>query len=58
MAKGLNKIQVGLDFTVDTRQAKQELNSLKNSLNEVIKLPGKASSLFDDSSIRKASESA
>ena len=55
MAKQLN---VNLAFTADASQAKAQIESLKHALSEVATLPAKASSLFDDASIQKASQAA
>lgn len=51
-------IKVNLSFTADTTQAKKQILALKESLQEVGKLPGKATSLFDDTEIKAASQAA
>lgn len=43
MAKGLNKIQVGLTFTADTGQAKAQLQDLKNTINSLYSSTAKQS---------------
>ena len=55
MAKQLN---VSLAFTADISQAKRQIQELQTSLENVAKMPGKASSLFDDVEIKKASKAA
>ena len=55
MAKQLN---IDLSVRADTSQAKQAFQDLQKSLSNVAKLPGNSSSLFDDRSIREASEAA
>lgn len=55
MAKHLN---VNLTFNADTNEAKKRIQELQQSLRDVAKLPGGATELFDDASIRKASEAA
>ena len=55
MAKQLN---VNLSFNADVKQAQAQIQALQKSLQQVAKLPGKASSLFDDVNIRKASAAA
>jgi hypothetical protein len=55
MAKQLN---VNLSFNADTRQAKAEIETLSKALQTIAKMPGNASSLFDDTEIKKASQAA
>ena len=55
MAKQLN---VNLAFNADTSQAKAQIQSLSKSLQDIAKMPGNASSLFDDTQIKKASQAA
>lgn len=55
MPKQLN---VNLGFTADTSQAKKQIQELRQSLQDIAKLPGKASSLFDDTDIKNASKAA
>ena len=55
MPKQLN---VNLAFTADTGKAKAQLKELQQSLQDIAKLPGKASSLFDDTDIKNASKAA
>jgi hypothetical protein len=55
MAKQLN---VNLSFTADTEQAKAKIIDLQKSLSDIAKLPGKNGSLFDDSSLKAASNAA
>ena len=55
MPKQLN---VNLAFTADTNKAKAQLKELQQSLQDIAKLPGKASSLFDDTDIKNASKAA
>lgn len=55
MPKQLN---VNLGFTADTSQAKKSLQELQKSLQDIAKLPGKASSLFDDTDLKNASKAA
>ena len=55
MPKQLN---VNLAFNADTSQAKQQIADLQKSLQDIAKLPGKSSSLFDDVSIQQASNAA
>jgi TP901 family phage tail tape measure protein len=51
-------IPVEISFSADTKQAQQQILDLKKSLQEVGKLPGKATSLFDDAEIKAASQAA
>ena len=55
MAKQLN---VNLAFNADVSEAKQQIESLSKSLKDIAKMPGNASSLFDDTEIKKASAAA
>ena len=55
MAKRLN---VDLTFNADTAEAKKKIQELQQSLRDVAKLPGSSSELFDDASIKKASDAA
>ena len=55
MAKQLN---VNLSFNADTSQAKAQIQALSKSLQDVAKMPGNASNLFDDTQIKKASQAA
>ena len=55
MSKQLN---VSLNFQANTQQAQQQIQSLQKALAQVAKLPASASNLFDDSSIKRASQSA
>lgn len=55
MPKQLN---VNLGFSADTSQAKKQIQELRQSLQDIAKLPGKASSLFDDTDIKNASKAA
>ena len=55
MAKQLN---VNLSFNADTKQAKAEIEALSKALQTIAKMPGNASSLFDDTEIKKASQAA
>jgi TP901 family phage tail tape measure protein len=55
MAKQLN---VNLAFTADTSSAKAQIQSLQKSLQEISKMPGKGSSLFDDTELKAASQAA
>ena len=55
MAKQLN---VNLSFNADTKQAKAEIEALSKALQAIAKMPGNASSLFDDTEIKKASQAA
>lgn len=55
MPKQLN---VNLGFTADTSQAKKSLQELQKSLQDIAKLPGKSSSLFDDTDLKNASKAA
>ena len=55
MAKHLN---VNLTFNADTEQAKKKIQDLQTSLQNVAKLPGASTELFDDVSIQKASQAA
>ena len=55
MPKQLN---VNLGFTADTSQVKKQIQELRQSLQDIAKLPGKASSLFDDTDIKNASQAA
>ena len=58
MPKKLNEMEVVLSFNADTRKAKQEIDSLQQALQNVAKLPGKASTLFGDKDIKAASDAA
>lgn len=49
---------VNLSFNADTSQAKAQIQSLAKSLQDIAKMPGNASSLFDDIGIKKASKAA
>ena len=55
MAKQLN---VNLSFNADTKQAKADIEALSKALQTIAKMPGNASSLFDDTEIKKASQAA
>lgn len=55
MAKQLN---VNLSIGADTSKAKAQLQDLQKTLQSVAKLPGKSSSLFDDTEIKAASKAA
>ena len=55
MAKQLN---VNLSFNADISQAKAQIQALSKSLQDVAKMPGNASNLFDDTQIKKASQAA
>lgn len=55
MAKQLN---VNLSFNADTSQAKAQIQALSKSLQDIAKMPGNASNLFDDTQIKKASQAA
>lgn len=55
MAKQLN---INLGISADTSQAKKQLQDLQQALQNVAKLPGKATSLFDDRDIKQASKAA
>lgn len=55
MAKQLN---VALNFTANTEQAKAAIQELQQSLNNIAKMPGQASSLFNDQQIKAASKAA
>ena len=55
MPKQLNG---NLGFTADTSQAKKSLQELQKSLQDIAKLPGKSSSLFDDTDLKNASKAA
>lgn len=55
MPKQLN---VNLAFTADIKPAQAQLKELQSTLQEIAKLPGKASSLFDDTEIKNASKAA
>lgn len=55
MAKQLN---VNLAFSADTSKAQAQIAALSKTLQEVAKMPGKASNLFDDTQIRRASQAA
>ena len=55
MAKQLN---VNLAFSADTSKAQAQITALSKTLQEVAKMPGKASNLFDDTQIRQASQAA
>ena len=55
MAKQLN---VNLSFNADTKQAKADIEALSKALQAIAKMPGNASSLFDDTEIKKASQAA
>lgn len=52
------KVSVELSFSADTKQAQQQILDLKKALQEVGKLPGKATSLFDDEELKAASQAA
>ena len=52
------QLDVNLGFTADTSQAKKQIQELRQSLQDIAKLPGKASSLFDDTDIKNASQAA
>ena len=49
MAKQLN---VNLAFNADTSQAKAQIDALSKSLQDIAKMPGQASNLFDDYQIK------
>ena len=49
---------VNLSFNADVNQAKAQIQSLAKSLQDIAKMPGNASSLFDDIGIKKASKAA
>jgi hypothetical protein len=55
MAKQLN---VSLAFSADTSKARAQIQELTQALQNVSKMPASASSLFDDVSIKKASQAA
>lgn len=55
MAKQLN---VDLTFGADVSKAKAQIAELEKALQSVAKLPGKSTSLFDDKSIKDASQAA
>ena len=55
MAKQLN---INLGFSADTSKAKAQIQELQTALEKVAQLPAKATSLFDDKSLRNASQAA
>jgi TP901 family phage tail tape measure protein len=60
MPKGLNKsqIEVALNFTANTKEAKAAISDLQKSLQEVAKMPGRADALFNDKDLKQASNAA
>ena len=55
MAKQLN---VNLAFSADTSKAKAQINDLISTLQNIAKMPGQATQLFDDKQIKEASNAA
>ena len=52
------QLSIDLLFNANTSQAKAQIQSLSKSLQDIAKMPGNASNLFDDAEIRKASQAA
>ena len=53
-----SQARVNILFSADTSQAKTQIQDLYNALGNISRMPTKASSLFDDTQIRKASVAA
>lgn len=52
------QLSVNLSFSADINQAKAQIQALQKALQDVAKMPGNASSLFDDIQIKKATQAA